>query len=103
VYAKGVQVAPNGPGQIGWTLNAAWADYNTAIEVHGFNGNGQIPDGGCCVVNCNNVNQIYAFHVSGANAVRADGSVQFINESIAPGVLAALVTRAGGEVFSDGQ
>ena len=32
---------------------------------------------------------------------RADGSVQFIKESIAPGVLVALVSAAGGEVLLD--
>jgi prepilin-type N-terminal cleavage/methylation domain-containing protein/prepilin-type processing-associated H-X9-DG protein len=101
VYAKGVAITPNGPGQVGWTLNAAWADYNTYIEVRGFDNTGTVRDGGCCVVNCNNVNQFYGFHTGGANAVRADGSVRFVSDAIAPGVLAAMVTRAGGEVFSD--
>jgi prepilin-type N-terminal cleavage/methylation domain-containing protein/prepilin-type processing-associated H-X9-DG protein len=101
IYTKGGAVSPNGPGQAGWTLNAAWADYNTAILVRGFDGTGTVQDGGCCVVNCNNVSQFFSFHTGGANALRADGSVRFMNESIAPGVLGALVSRAGGEVFTD--
>ena len=31
----------------------------------------------------------------------ADGSVQFLNEGTAPGVVGALVSRQGGEVFND--
>jgi prepilin-type N-terminal cleavage/methylation domain-containing protein/prepilin-type processing-associated H-X9-DG protein len=101
LYARG-QALPNGqPGGSGWTLNAAWADYNTDIYVRGFSNDGLTQDGGCCVVNCNNANQIYAFHTGGANTLRADGSVQFLSEAIAPGVLAALVTRNGGEVVTD--
>jgi hypothetical protein len=99
VYASGIPVQPNSPGQVGWTLNAAWADYNTYIRVHGFSGNGLTQDGGCCVINCSNVNQFYGFHPGGTNALRGDGSVFFVQASIAPGVLGAMVTRAGGEVF----
>lgn len=88
-----------GPG--GWMLNAAWADQNTAIRVRGYSGDGLVRDGGCCVINCNNAWQFYSFHVGGVNALRADGSVSFLPESLAPGVLAALVTRAGGEVVQE--
>jgi prepilin-type N-terminal cleavage/methylation domain-containing protein/prepilin-type processing-associated H-X9-DG protein len=101
VYAQGRAVTPNNPGQVGWTLNGAWADYNTAITVSGFNAAGTVLNGGRCVVNCNNVNQIYAFHTGGANALRADGSVFLMKDSIAPGVLAALISYNGGEVVGD--
>jgi prepilin-type N-terminal cleavage/methylation domain-containing protein/prepilin-type processing-associated H-X9-DG protein len=101
MYARGKPVTPNAPGQVGWLLNAAWSDYNTRILVRGYSGDGQVRDGGCCVVNCNNANQIYAFHSGGSNVVRGDGSVQFLRESIAPGVLSALITRSGGEVVTD--
>jgi prepilin-type processing-associated H-X9-DG protein len=101
MYARGKPVTPNAPGQIGWLLNAAWADYNVAIRVRGFSGDGLVQDGGCCVVNCNNANQFYGFHSGGVNALRGDGSVQFLKESVAPGILAALVTRAGGEVINN--
>jgi prepilin-type N-terminal cleavage/methylation domain-containing protein/prepilin-type processing-associated H-X9-DG protein len=101
LYALGQPLPNNTPGGSGWTLNAAWADYNTAIYVHGFSSDGLFPDGGCCVVNCSNWNQIYSFHDGGANTVRADGSVQFLIQATAPGVVAALVTRDGQEVFND--
>jgi prepilin-type N-terminal cleavage/methylation domain-containing protein/prepilin-type processing-associated H-X9-DG protein len=101
VWAKGKQVQPNAPGQAGWTLNAAWGDYNTKITVHGFSADGLTVDSGCCAINCNNTNQIYAFHTGGANTLRGDGSVQFLKENTAPGVLAALISRAGGEVVQE--
>jgi Protein of unknown function (DUF1559) len=82
-------------------LNAAYADPNSAIRVMGFSGDGRTAAAGCCVVNCNNAWQFYSFHPAGVNTVRGDGSVQFMQENIDPGVLAALVTRAGGEVISE--
>jgi prepilin-type N-terminal cleavage/methylation domain-containing protein len=108
-YARGVPITPSTPGapppagysDQGWQLNAAWPDYNTYIRVHGYSSDGKVRDGGCCVVNCNNVNQFYGFHTGGLNTLRGDGSVQFISDGMAAGVLAALVTRAGGEVFND--
>jgi prepilin-type processing-associated H-X9-DG protein len=45
---------------------------------------------------------IFSFHTKGANAVFADGSVHFISQDIAVTTIAALVTRAGGEVVPGG-
>ncbi len=84
-----------------YLLNAAWADYNTKVAIAGYSGNGVTRYGGCCVINCNNDNEIYAFHTGGSNAARADGSVVFLTTGIAPGVLGALATMMGGEVVGD--
>lgn len=106
VFIKGQKaVVPNAPGQNGWALNAAYPDYNSAIMVRGYSNDGLTRDGGCCVVNCCNTrstgdsaaNQIYAFHPGVANVLRVDGSVQALRDSVAPGVLGAMVTRKGGE------
>ena len=102
IWAAGVAVMPNGFNQTGWALNAAWADYNTAIQVHGFDNTGTQREKGCCVINCSNYNEFYSFHTGGVNTLRGDGSVHFVQASIAPGVLAAMVTRAGGETLNDG-
>jgi prepilin-type N-terminal cleavage/methylation domain-containing protein/prepilin-type processing-associated H-X9-DG protein len=107
VWARGVPLTPNTPSTNpappwGWTLNAAWSDYNTRILVRGFSGDGTVLDGGCCVINCSNVNQIYSFHNGGFNGLRADGSVRFQDQNMAPGVLAALITRAGNESLVTG-
>lgn len=45
--------------------------------------------------------QIFAFHPGGANVLFADGSVRLLDQSIAPGIIGSLVTRAGGEVVPD--
>jgi prepilin-type N-terminal cleavage/methylation domain-containing protein/prepilin-type processing-associated H-X9-DG protein len=46
-------------------------------------------------------NDIVSKHPGGANALFADGSTHFLNAKLATSVLAALVTRAGGEVVTD--
>ena len=43
--------------------------------------------------------QIYAFHTGGANTLRADGSVTFLRSSTDIRILAALVSRNGGETY----
>ncbi len=74
-----------------------WADPNGAFSIDGSNPDGSIP--GPCPINCSNNSEIYAFHFNGANVVFADGSVHFLNPNIDLCVLAALVTKAGGEVI----
>jgi prepilin-type N-terminal cleavage/methylation domain-containing protein/prepilin-type processing-associated H-X9-DG protein len=51
-----------------------------------------------CTMNCTNVYNIYSFHRGGSNMLYADGSVHFIRDSVTWQQLAALFTRAYGEV-----
>lgn len=74
-----------------------WASYNSCIYKT-WSDDGQTP-GGFCTINCNNSWGIYSFHSGGANAVFVDGSVHFLRVGLDRDVFAALVTRAGGEVF----
>jgi prepilin-type processing-associated H-X9-DG protein len=53
-------------------------------------------------VNCTNNRQPYSFHPGGANFLFADGSVHFLPAAIDIRMLAALATRAGGEVLASG-
>jgi prepilin-type N-terminal cleavage/methylation domain-containing protein/prepilin-type processing-associated H-X9-DG protein len=95
------------------TVNAfhdAWFDYQSAIRVRGFSADGRTQDGGSCAVNCTNYStfgdtprQLYSFHSGGVNALRCDGSVFFLNEQVSPPALAALISKAGGEVIDQGQ
>jgi prepilin-type N-terminal cleavage/methylation domain-containing protein len=100
-YARRMAMQPNTPGQVGWELNASWADYNSAIRVRGFSNDGINRDQGCCCVNCTQGRspdgQFFSFHPNVAQSVRADASVQILNQTIAPGVLGAIVSRDGGE------
>ena len=69
-----------------------------------INLDGRSPDGanqwGPCAINCANGHEVYRFHTSGANMVFADARVQFVRETIPIMTMAALVTRAGGEIIS---
>jgi prepilin-type N-terminal cleavage/methylation domain-containing protein/prepilin-type processing-associated H-X9-DG protein len=108
-YVLGRQI----PG--GFRSEAGWADAAGPFNLTGFDParydpakltttGGDVPRPLTpplpCGVNCTNHDEIYAFHPGGANAVFADGSVRFLPAGIPIGVLAALVTRAGGEVTS---
>jgi prepilin-type N-terminal cleavage/methylation domain-containing protein/prepilin-type processing-associated H-X9-DG protein len=87
----------DGPGVV---TGGVWADHQKGFGIEGTS-----PDGltlvGECAINCTNAYEIYAFHPGGANAAMADGSVRFLREGMSIRTLAALSTRAGGEVISD--
>jgi prepilin-type N-terminal cleavage/methylation domain-containing protein len=101
VYARGKVIATGVPALLAGNLNASWADYNTKVTVDGFSGDGLVKNGGCCVVNCTNLDEVYSFHTGGGNALRGDGSVFFMTDSIPPAVLAARISANGGEVIPD--
>jgi prepilin-type N-terminal cleavage/methylation domain-containing protein/prepilin-type processing-associated H-X9-DG protein len=80
-----------------------WADSDNRLTVTGTDAAGTAASAGTgpCVMNCNNLQgDIYSFHTNGANIAFADGSVRFVNQSISIVTLAALVTKAGGEVIT---
>jgi prepilin-type N-terminal cleavage/methylation domain-containing protein len=87
------------PGYPPFLNNSAWADYNTKLSIDGQSTAG-VPGGGCCVVNCSNYNAIFSFHFGGANALKGDGSVVFLTESMSSATLAALISAHGGEPVS---
>jgi len=53
-------------------------------------------------MNCGANDEMFSFHTGGSGVVFADGHVIFLRSSIAPQVLRALVSRAGGEVPTGG-
>jgi prepilin-type N-terminal cleavage/methylation domain-containing protein/prepilin-type processing-associated H-X9-DG protein len=76
-----------------------WADPNGAFSIDGSNPDGTIP--GPCTLNCSNNSEVYSFHASGANVVFADGSVHYLASTLNLCTLAALTTRAGGELVGE--
>jgi prepilin-type N-terminal cleavage/methylation domain-containing protein/prepilin-type processing-associated H-X9-DG protein len=72
------------PGPVG--INATNGEETGAVYPHPFYG----VDG---------TGHIYSFHSGGVNALLGDGSVRFVNQNVSIQALAALVTRAGGEVL----
>jgi prepilin-type processing-associated H-X9-DG protein/prepilin-type N-terminal cleavage/methylation domain-containing protein len=79
-----------------------WADSEGPFSLDGSNPDGSLQCQGPILtpraVNATNGNEPYSFHPGGANFLFADGHVQFIRESVSVQVVAALATRAGGEV-----
>ena len=81
----------------------AWADNFTYSSLAGAQGRQNGIRGGTCMVNCTSNNEIYSFHPGGSNALFVDGSVHFIKDIASVQLIAALVTRAGGEIISSDQ
>jgi prepilin-type N-terminal cleavage/methylation domain-containing protein/prepilin-type processing-associated H-X9-DG protein len=81
----------------------AWADNFTYSSLAGAQGRQNGIRGGICMVNCTSNNEIYSFHPGGANALFVDGSVHFLKDIAPVRLIAALVTRAGGEIISADQ
>ncbi len=78
----------------------AWADPFTYSRLAGAQGRVSGWRGGTCMINCTSDNEIYSFHIGGANALFADGSVRFLRDTLTVRVVAAFVTRNGGEIIS---
>jgi prepilin-type N-terminal cleavage/methylation domain-containing protein/prepilin-type processing-associated H-X9-DG protein len=87
-------------------IRGSWADQNGTPLLYGqalVNNNTQVDvnsPASCGLINVSNFNSPYSFHTGGVNALRCDGSVAFLRDSVAPPALFAFVTRNGGEVFT---
>ncbi len=91
-------------------FNSAWGDPNAAVRVRAADATGQHEDAGCFAINVRNYStlgtgprQLYSFHVGGVNMLRCDGSVFFMQQSIAPPTLAAIISKSAGEVLDSSQ
>jgi len=94
----------------GW----GWADIDSVSRsINGSSADGSVTNStasaaphattifGRCGINCSNKSELYSWHVGGVQAAFADGSGRFLSENIDAGVLAAIFTRAGGEVIGE--
>jgi prepilin-type processing-associated H-X9-DG protein len=79
-----------------------WIDSEGPFSLDGSNQDGSVQARGPVLtpraINATNDNEPYSFHPGGINAVFADGHVQFLREAMRIEVVAALCTRAAGEV-----
>jgi prepilin-type N-terminal cleavage/methylation domain-containing protein/prepilin-type processing-associated H-X9-DG protein len=84
-------IPPKTPNDL--VTGARWADDDNYFWIHDV----------CNVTsmfNCNNNNEIYAFHTNGANFAFGDGSVRFFTPSINPEAFVSLFTCAAGDSAS---
>jgi prepilin-type N-terminal cleavage/methylation domain-containing protein/prepilin-type processing-associated H-X9-DG protein len=82
-------------------VGAAWSAHRSMLAFQGVDPV-TFAKPGPCAINCTNQSDVYAFHSGGANVVFADGSVHFLAENLPLYVLAALYTRASGELIPSG-
>jgi prepilin-type N-terminal cleavage/methylation domain-containing protein/prepilin-type processing-associated H-X9-DG protein len=84
-------------------VRGSWCDQNGTPRLRAYtvsaSGTQANPDTGCSMINVTNHMAPYAFHTGGANALRCDGSVSFMSESMTSQVLIAFITRNGGEAM----
>ena len=80
---------------------AIWADSDNRITITGSNPDGSANVNGTACINANNQTDIYSFHTGGANVSFCDGSVRFLRDSTPITVVAAMVTKGGGEIIGD--
>ncbi len=78
------------------TSGASHLDRDNEYILHGFNAAGTTSTGPCHL-NCSNNNEVYAFHPSGAMVLIGDGSVRFLSQNAQFKVVAAMITKEGGE------
>jgi prepilin-type processing-associated H-X9-DG protein len=89
------------PTELDHYVRGAWSDQwgTTRIRTYGVAGTAATINGGCTMVNATNHSSPYSFHTGGVNALRCDGSVVFVAESVSVPVFIAFVTRNGGETI----
>ena len=86
----------------GQSSPVVWGDRAFVTSIDGNEKEKLFVGGGACAINCTNQWEIYSMHTGGANCLFADGSVRFLGESLTYPVLAAMITRAGGEIVDGG-
>ena len=71
-------------------------DRENEYILHGFNAAGTA-NPGPCHMNCTNGDEMYSFHPVGVMCMFGDASVRFMSDTTEFRIVAAAITRAGGE------
>ena len=86
---------------------SGWIDSESGFSLDGSSRDGQTQGLGPILtpraINATNENEPYSFHSGGAMLLFADGHLLLVSEQIRLEVLAALSTRAAGELSRNGQ
>ena len=77
----------------GTQAGISWADSEINWALHDLCG--------LAMINCHNDNEIYSFHVGGANFTMGDGAIRFVGEDIDPAIFVALHTREGEDIVGE--
>jgi prepilin-type N-terminal cleavage/methylation domain-containing protein/prepilin-type processing-associated H-X9-DG protein len=93
------------PGDASQFARGTWADQNGITWLRGYQvnaaGTRANTAAGCSMINVTNQGGPYSMHSGGVNMLRCDGSVSFLRESTTGPVLIAMLTKTGGEVFTE--
>jgi prepilin-type processing-associated H-X9-DG protein len=109
LYVEGRIVAPIGStvtiippvGDVDHYIRGSWCDQSGTPRLRGYAVTAtSVDETGCRMVNVTNHDSPFSFHTGGVNALRCDGSVGFVRQSITPPVLIAFITRASGEAVT---
>lgn len=86
-------------GQYTLVDGTAWADPDRGYSINGATTTGA--PHGTRMMNVINASEPFSFHPGGCAFVRADGSTEFLAETISAAAFAARCTRAGAEILQD--
>jgi prepilin-type processing-associated H-X9-DG protein len=75
---------------------ASHIDRDNEYILHGYNAAGTSHPGPCHI-NCTNDNEMYSFHPAGAMVLMGDGSVRLLSTNAQFKIVAAMLTKGGGE------
>lgn len=95
----GTKVTNSIAGRFVLVDGTGWADPDRGYSINGSRASGAA--GGNRVMNYINASEPFSFHPGGCAFVRADGSTEYVAETIAPAVFAAKCTRAGSEIIQE--
>jgi prepilin-type processing-associated H-X9-DG protein len=96
VTISSVDVVDDIPLNYGW---GSWA-HNDNFSVGTWDTSGTLK-GGDFAINSSNYRGVFSFHIAGANAAFADGSVHMLGRNMSPAVFFTLVTARAQEIISD--
>lgn len=100
-YRYGRGFVKRGADREGNGAAGAWGDADSWFGIGGANADLGTQGNGPTAVNGSSDNEIYGFHIGGANVLLGDGSVRFLSENVTLAMIAAFVSRQGGEILPE--